>query len=119
MQRNDLVRYLVSFAFFMHGLGMVGGVYFVFTSKGWLLNALGGGLFTRGAIALVWIVSGLAFVASAWGVLTGQAWWQTTAWVAAPTTIIGVLLWAGGAPPGVYAGGVLALATLVYLIFAR
>ncbi|MFC1803067.1 hypothetical protein ACFL0D_03765 [Thermoproteota archaeon] len=36
----------------------------------------------------IWVIPFIAFIASAWGVWTGVAWWETTGWIG---TVISVL----------------------------
>ena len=54
MERSELVGYVVSLAFLMHGLVMVGDVYFVFTNRSWLLS-----------VGLIWVISGITFIGAA------------------------------------------------------
>lgn len=119
MERSELVRYVVSLAFLMHGLGMTGGVYFVFANRSWLLSAIGGGRATMLIIGLLWVISGIAFIGSAWGFFQGAEWWRAWAAVAAPTSLAGIILWAGAVPPGTYVGAALDLAVIVYLLALR
>ena len=114
---NNILRWAVPLAFLMHGLEMIGGVYFIFTGQGWLAKLLGGSALTaaRAATAAVWIVSGVAFVTAAWGFWKNLDWWRTAAWLAAPTTLVGVGLAAGAVPPGTYVGAAMAIAVVVAL----
>lgn len=114
-----VLSYIVPLAFLMHGIGMVGGVYFVVTGHPWLSSALGsGGLLTvvRLATAALWVVSGAAFIVAAWGVWLDAEWWRTAAWIAAPTSVLGIALWAGAVPPGTYVGAGMSLAVIAALL---
>jgi hypothetical protein len=73
---NGILRWGVPLAFLMHGLGMIGGIYFVFTGQGWLAKSLGGGalIAARVVTAAVWLISGVAFVAAAWGLWKDLDW---------------------------------------------
>lgn len=114
---QQTLKWLVPAAFVAHGIGMVGGIYFVFTSKSWFGDAFGDGLMLARIIAaIVWVVSGVAFIAAGWGYWQQTEWWRTAAWVGAPTTLIGIALWAGSIPPGTYLGGLMAAATIVALL---
>ncbi|HSK47423.1 MAG TPA: hypothetical protein VLA05_05390 [Coriobacteriia bacterium] len=113
------LRWAVPLAFAAHGLGMIGGVYFVFATRSWLASALGDGALLTAArvfVAILWIVSGIAFVAAGWGFYKDTEWWRTAAWIGAPTTILGVGLWAGEIPPGTYVGAVMAVAVVIALL---
>jgi fructose-1,6-bisphosphatase/inositol monophosphatase family enzyme len=48
---NGILHWGVPLAFLMHGLGMIGGIYFVFTGQGWLAKSLGGGARTAAWLA--------------------------------------------------------------------
>lgn len=112
-------QWLVPAACVMHGLGMVGGVYFVFTTKGWPLSVVPPSLGTPTKLlaAVLWIVSGIAYVVGAWGLLKDLAWWRQALWVAAPTTVAGVALWLDkGLPPGLYAGVAFSIGVVVALL---
>jgi hypothetical protein len=113
---KDILKWLVPLAFIAHGIGMVGGTYFVFTSKSWFGDAFGGALLVARIItALIWVVTGVAFVAAGWGYWQGMDWWRTAAWIAAPASVVGIALWAGPIPPGTYVGGLMSLAVIVAL----
>ena len=114
---QQILKWAVPAAFIIHGIGMIGGVYFVFTTKSWFGEALGSALIVaRIVTALIWIVSGVAFVAAGWGFWHDLEWWRTAAWIAAPTTLAGIALWAGVIPPGTYVGGAMAVAVIVALL---
>jgi len=106
-------RWLVPLAVAAHAIGMIGGVYFVFTTKSWLL---GTGMPARVLVALLWVVSGVLLLAAAWGFYTQTAWWPTTALVGAPLSFLGIVLWAGAIPPGTYVGAALDVAIVVYVL---
>jgi hypothetical protein len=65
---------------------------------------------------LVWAVAGVGFLAAAAGFWQQAEWWRSAAWIGSVGTMTAVGLWAGAFPPGVYAGGVLAAGTIVYLL---
>ncbi len=115
---EGILRWAVPLAFLMHGLGMIGGVYFVFTKASWLTKALGADAAfnpPRLLIAVIWLVSGVAFVLAAWGFWKDLEWWRTALWIAAPTTLGSVGMAAGAVPPGTYVGAAMAAATMVAL----
>lgn len=115
-----LRRDLISLAFLMHGLGMIGGVYFVFTTKSWFAALFGSAsALARVVAGVLWIVSGIAFVAAAWGFMTTAVWWPTAALVAALLSLVGIVLWAGKVPAGTYVGAALDVAVIVYLLFLK
>lgn len=114
---EQTLKWLVPAAFILHGLGMIGGAYFIFTTESWFGSAFGSALVVaRVPAALVWVVSGVAFVLAGWGYWHGLEWWRTAVWIAAPTTLVGIALWAGQIPVGTYVGGAMAAATLVALL---
>lgn len=111
-------QWLVPAACLMHGLGMVGGVYFVFATKGWPLGAAPPslGMVLRVVAAAIWVVSGVAFIAGAWGLFKDLAWWRTALWIGAPATVAGVALWLNrGLPPGLYVGVAFSVGIVVAL----
>lgn len=114
---NSILHWAVPLAFLLHGLGMIGGIYFVFTGAGWLAKSLDGGALTAARVltAAVWLASGVAFVAAAWGFWKDLDWWRTATWIAAPTTLVGVGLAAGAVPPGTYVGAAMAVTAMVAL----
>lgn len=115
---TDTWAWLIPAACLVHGLGMVGGAYIVFTTPGWLLAVVPARLEApvKALVALVWVVSGLAFVAAAWGLFRETGWRRTAMWLAAPTTIAGVALWVSRRlPPGVYVGAAGCMAAIVAL----
>ena len=118
-----MVRWLVTGAFGLHGVGMMGAAGYLpwsmradksdFIGASWLL---GSGLLAIVIGVLVWFVAGAGFLAAAVGFWQGAAWWRTSAWVGSVFTLLAVALWAGGVPFGVYVGGALAAGTIGYLI---
>jgi len=115
---TGIIRWAVPLAFLMHGLGMIGGMYFIFTKGSWLTKALGAEAAFNPArifVAAVWLVTGVAFVAAAWGFWKDLDWWRTAVWIAAPTTLVGVALAAGAIPTGTYVGAAMAVAAIVAL----
>lgn len=67
-----------------------------------------------------WLVSG-AFALHGAGMVgywQGAEWWRLWAWVGSATTLAAVGLWISSVPFGVYAGGLLALGTVGYLLLA-
>jgi hypothetical protein len=108
----------------MQGLGMLGGVYFVATSQGWLAKALGGegGVVTaaRVLVGLMWLVSGVLLVGAAWAFFKDLEWWRTWAVYGAPLSAAAIVLWAGGTlPPGAYAGALFDVLILGYALMGR
>ena len=113
---QQTLKWAVPFAFIMHGLGMIGGLYFVFTTRSWFGAALGGAVLAARLItALIWVVAGVAFAAAGWGYWHDLEWWRTAAWVGAPASLVGIALWAGPIPPGTYVGAAMSLAVIVAL----
>lgn len=119
---QDLVRYLVTGAFAMHGIGMIGAAgYLPFDRKGSFIGAswlLGSGAAATVLGVLIWGIAGAGFAAAAWGFWNADAWWRSAAAVGSIATIIACVVWVGKIPVGVYVGGLLAAGTLVYLVLS-
>lgn len=120
---NNTTKLLVTGAFAAHGIGMIGaGGYLPWSMKAdkpafigasWLL---GSGTLAIVVGVIVWIAAGAGFVAAAVGFWQGAEWWRVYAWIGSAFTLLAVGLWAGNEPFGVYVGGLLALATIAYLV---
>jgi hypothetical protein len=116
-------KLLVAAMFLGHGLAMAGsGAYLPWSIRGttgdyvrdsWLL---GGGGPAVAAGTVIWLAAGVGFILAAVGVWQGWDWWRTAAWAGAAATLLALGLWFGSVPAGAYAGGVLAAATLAYLV---
>jgi len=124
MQMNaGTIRLLVAGAFGMHGIGMIGAAAYLpwsmrspkgdFVGASWLL---GGGTLASIAGVIVWLIAGAGYLAAAVGFWQGALWWCSVAWVGAIFTLIAIALWFRSVPFGVYVGGTLAVATVVYLL---
>jgi hypothetical protein len=119
------IKWLVTGAFALHGLGMLGAAGYLpfsmrdphatFVGASWLLGA---GAFAIAIGVLVWAVAGVGFLAGALGFVEGLAWWRPVALVGAAFTLAAIALWVGKMPWGVYVGGLLALGTIGYLVAA-
>lgn len=117
-------KYLISAAFLMHGIGMLGAGLTLPAAmrkpesgfgNSWLLARLSPG--TQAVIGTVlWGLAGIGFIGAAVGYFLGAEWWRMFAWLGAPTTIAAIALWFGAVPPGMYAGGVLAAIVLGALV---
>jgi hypothetical protein len=122
---GNITRWIVSGAFLMHGLGMVGGAIMTTVAKArddrgfgrsWLLSGLSRPIeVVLGA--LLWGAAGLGFLVAAAGFLGGNSYWATAAWVGAAATLVAVALWAGAVPPGTYVGAALAIAVIAALVW--
>jgi hypothetical protein len=121
---SNTMRWLGLVLVGLHGLGMIGGVYFVATSRGWLAGALGGEgalvLLARVVVGLVWVASGVLLVGAAWAFFKDLSWWRSWALLGAPLSAAGIVLWAGGTvPPGAYAGALFDVVILGYALTQR
>lgn len=118
-------KWIVTGAFAAHGLGMVGAAGYLpwsvrnpsgdFIGSSWLL---GNGVPAIIIGVLVWALAGAAYVAAAVGFWQGADWWQLAAWIGSGATLLAIGIWMGSVPFGVYVGGALAVATVVYLLVA-
>ena len=72
------------------------------------------------ALSLIWVIPFIAFIASAWGVWTGAAWWNTAAWVGTIISVTYLLLFWKSFPSNIplqaNIGNVVALAGLLGFI---
>lgn len=107
----------------MQGLGMIGGTYFVFTSRGWLASAVGGGValaVVRVVVAAMWVVSGVLLAGAAWAFFKDLPWWREWILYGAPLSFAAIVLWAGGTlPPGAYVGAAFDAFLVGYAILQR
>lgn len=87
-----------------------------FVGPSWLL---GKGLVASVVGVVVWVIAGAGFIGAAWGFWQSAPWWTTAAWIGSIGTIAAIALWAGAIQPGMYAGGLLAVGTIVYLLLNR
>lgn len=122
---TTVFKFVVLVAVFMHGVGHIMGLLGAWTNvpvgtndRPWLL---GGGVTLRSPIGkvfgLIWLAALLLFVASVIGVLTGQAWWPTTAIIGAVVSLVGILpFWRSVAPGARYGGVLFDLVILVALL---
>lgn len=114
--REGIWRWLIPLAVAMHGLGMIGGVYFVFTARSAIL---GGNAVARALVAAMWVISGVALLWAAWAFYQGSDAWRTPGLVGATLSLFGIALWAGSIPPGTYVGAVLDVAIIAYALMTR
>ncbi|MBE0475637.1 MAG: hypothetical protein IBX62_00845 [Coriobacteriia bacterium] len=111
------MKTIVAAAVGLHGLGMVGGVYLVFTTRSWLARVSPGGIVLAGFVATLWAASGLLLVGGAWGYYSGAEWFRAWLLAGAAISLAGIILWAGRIPPGTYVGALLDVAVIVWLLF--
>jgi hypothetical protein len=122
----EVTRWLVTGAFAMHGLGMVGASGYlpwsIRSEKGDFIRAswvLGSGALAAAIGVAVWLVAGAGFLAAVYGFWQGAPWWRVAAWIGSAATLIAIALWVRAVPFGVYVGGALAVGTIAYLLFSR
>lgn len=119
-------RYLISAAFVLHGLGMLGaGLYLPIAmrsegdfGRSWLLSRWGE-RFSAITGTILWGLAGLGMMGAGVGLFLGASWWTAFGWLGAPATILAIALWFGAVPMGAYAGGILAALLLGALVFMR
>ena len=123
----ELTRYLISAAFLLNGLGMLGaaltlpvalrkrgGAY----GHSWLLSRFG--TETEAVVGtILWGLAGIGFIGAGIGFFIGAEWWQMFAWVGAPADIAAIALWFMAVPPGTYVGGMMAALTIGWMVFLR
>ncbi len=102
------VRYLITIAFFAHG---VGHLLFVANSWGywkgsdeghsWLFSGmLGVGQGIEGIFGLLWFIPLVGFVAVSWGYLAHLGWWPQLALISAAISLAMIVLWWGSLVTG-------------------
>ena len=121
---TGIAKWLISGAFAAHGMGMLGAAGYLpwsmraakadFVGASWLL---GSGPLAILAGVVVWAIAGVGFIAAAVGFWQNADWWQLYAWIGSIFTLLAIGLWIGRVPFGVYVGGVLAVATIGFLIW--
>jgi hypothetical protein len=71
-------------------------------------------------LSFIWIIPFIAFIASAWGVWTGIAWWETAGWVGTMFSVVYFVLFWNSFPSNIpiqaNIGNVVALAGLLDFI---
>jgi uncharacterized membrane protein YphA (DoxX/SURF4 family) len=118
-----VLRWVMIVAWFAHGIGTLAnvvttaGVNIGFPNKPPIVGILASSPM-RYIAALVWFVVAAGYIAAAVGLIIGAAWWPVAAWVAAPLSIVMILLYWRGVPPGEQYGGQLVnVVTIAYLVF--
>ena len=121
----DLTRYLITAAFILNGLGMLGAALTLPVAlqkpdqpfgHSWLLRRFG--VQTEAVVGtILWGLAGIGFIGAGIGFFMDASWWQLFAWVGAPANIAAIALWFAAVPPGTYVGGMLAALTLGWIAF--
>jgi uncharacterized membrane protein YphA (DoxX/SURF4 family) len=122
MPWTTILRWVMIVAWFAHGIGtlanvvVAAGVKIGFPNKPPVVSILASSPM-RYVAAAVWLVVAVGYIAAAIGLLTGAPWWPVAAWVAAPLSIVMILLYWPAVPSGEQYGGQLVnAATIAYLI---
>ena len=123
----DFLELLITVVFFVHGLVMlITGVTFLLPEsartvkeRSWFLQ--GWTPFPLEVVLglLLWGVSGVLFIAAAFGHARGAEWWGDVATYGGIGTIAAIVVWLGSVPPGTYIGAALALGVLFWSFFLR
>jgi hypothetical protein len=119
-----MLKYLLAFLLFMHGVAHVTGPLGFWTSgaqafgeKAWLFSK---GVKANSAVGrifgLLWLAALIGFVGTALGLLFGQAWWPALAVAAAAASLAAIVPWIRAVPPGAWAGALLDVVLLVALL---
>jgi len=121
----DLTRYLITAAFILNGIGMLGAALTLPVAlqkpdqpfgHSWLLRRFG--VQAEAVVGTVlWGLAGIGFIGAGIGFFLDASWWQLFAWVGAPANIAAIALWFAAVPPGTYIGGMLAALTLGWIAF--
>jgi hypothetical protein len=98
-----LLRYLITLALFMHGIGHVlflmnsWGLSRTDAGRSWLFSGiLGAGQTVEGIFGLLWLGPLIGFLAVTWGYFTQQGWWPQLALASAALSLVLIVLWWGG-----------------------
>lgn len=123
MPWTTIVHWMMFVAWLAHGIGTLAnvvstaGVNIGFPKKPPRLGILTSSPM-RYVAAFVWLVVAVCYIAAAVGLITGAPWWPTAARVAAPLSIVMIVLYWPAVPPGEQYGGQLVnVATVAYLVF--
>jgi hypothetical protein len=121
---NIKLLFMVSLA--IHGIGhiVIGLMTFLdlwgMSVRSSILDLMGLNQGLIKALGFLWIIPFIAFIASAWGVWMGIAWWETAGWVGTITSVVYfVLFWnsfSSNIPIQANIGNVVALAGLLGFI---
>lgn len=109
------LKTLIELVLAIHGIGMIGGIYFVFAKESWFSRALGNEKLAAYLAAAIWLVAGVALVATAWALFKDLAWWKTAGAVAAVANVAGIALWYDAVPGGAIFGTVASVLGIIYL----
>jgi uncharacterized membrane protein YphA (DoxX/SURF4 family) len=123
MPWTAILRWVMIVAWFVHGIGTLAnvaataGAKIGFPKKPPVVRILTSSPL-RYVVAAVWLVVAAGYIAAGVGLVIGAPWWPIAAWVAAPLSLVMILLYWPAVPAGEQYGGQLVnLATIAYLIF--
>lgn len=121
----DLTRYLITGAFLLNGIGMLGAALTLPVAlqkpdqpfgHSWILRRFG--TQTEAVVGTVlWGLAGIGFIGAGVGYFLDATWWTYFAWVGAPANIAAIALWFAAVPPGTYIGGMMAALTLGWIAY--
>lgn len=120
----SLIRYVLAFALFMHGLAHLSGFFAAWTKadvgypdRPWVLAKT---VTLKSPIGrffgLLWLVAAFALASSRFGLAFGQGWWWMTAMFGSAVSLFVILPWLLSVPPGAWAGAVFDVVILLVLI---
>jgi len=119
-----MIRYIAAFPLVMHGLANIGGVVAFltksqagFVDRPWIfcqnvkMHSLIGRIF-----GLVWLLSVVGLIASGFGIVFQQDWWQTLAILLCAVSLIAIVPWWKSVPPGARFGAIFDVLVIVVLL---
>jgi hypothetical protein len=119
------IKLLFIIALTVHGIGHVIGLMtflelWELSVRSSLLESMGLSQGLINVLCFIWIIPFIAFIASAWGVWTGVAWWETSGWIGTVSSIIYFVLYWNSFPSNLpiqaNIGNLVALAGLLGII---
>lgn len=119
-----LARVVLMVAFVGHGVIMLMAATTIGAGReasagfgeSWLLP---GGIVGRIAGFAVWGTGGVGFLVAAWALYMFAPWWTGAVLLGGLGTLAAIALWFRAVPSGVYGGGAMALAAMVWVIVAQ
>jgi hypothetical protein len=120
-----VVKTLFVIALAAHGIGHVIGLFTYLEMGGMsvkssILSSLGLSHGLVKSLSFIWIIAFISFIASAWAIWTGAAWWATIGWIGTVVSVAYFILYWGSFPANIpiqaNIGNVVALAGLLGFI---
>jgi hypothetical protein len=97
-------RLLFAIALAAHGIGHVIGLMtfldlWGMSARSSILESIGLNQGLVKGLNFIWVIPFITFIASAWGVWNGAAWWETTGWIGTVSSVLYFVLYWNSFPP--------------------